>query len=83
MAELLVRAGAQDAALVDRTLAGPEPRPNRIVVDAHVAATTPSIAKAHSARRPWSPGPPDTNAASDGANAAIFLQRWSGGAAPG
>lgn len=44
MAELLVRAGAQDAALVQAVLGGPpQHRPHRVVVDAHVAKAAPSI----------------------------------------
>jgi hypothetical protein len=48
MAELLVRAGVPDAALMGRILAAPPIRPDRVVVDAHVAATTSKIA--HAAR---------------------------------
>lgn len=45
MAELLIRAGAQDAVLVQKMLsAGPRQfRPDRLVVDAHVACAEPSI----------------------------------------
>lgn len=45
MAELLVRFGANDALLADNVLAGPRHRrPSRVVVDAHVAASKPTIA---------------------------------------
>ena len=49
MAELLIRAGSRDAALLDRVLdgsAGPLARwtPQRIVIDAHVATTAPQFA---------------------------------------
>lgn len=44
MAELLVRAGAQDAALMHRVLtAMPQFRPHRVIVDAHVAGAAPDI----------------------------------------
>lgn len=44
MAELLIRAGGQDAALVAAVLGGPQQhRPHRVVVDAHVASAAPSI----------------------------------------
>ncbi|MEX2291796.1 MAG: hypothetical protein WD794_15905 [Mycobacteriales bacterium] len=44
MAELLIRAGARDAALVQAVLGGPpHHRPHRVVVDAHVASAAPSI----------------------------------------
>jgi hypothetical protein len=44
MAELLIRAGAQDAALVQTVLGGPSHhRPHRVIVDAHVASAAPSI----------------------------------------
>jgi hypothetical protein len=44
MAELLIRAGSQDAALVASVLGGPrQHRPHRVVVDAHVASAAPSI----------------------------------------
>lgn len=47
MADLLIRAGASDASLIERVLGGsPGLRPGRIVVDAHVAASTPRIAQA-------------------------------------
>lgn len=47
MAELLIRAGAPDVALIQRVLAGPlGQRPSRIVVDAHVATSAPAIAVA-------------------------------------
>ena len=47
MAELLVRVGTQDAALVERVLAGrADRRPSRIVVDAHVASASPRIGAA-------------------------------------
>lgn len=47
MAELLVRFGANDAVLADSVLTGPEHRrPGRVVVDAHVAASRPTIAAA-------------------------------------
>lgn len=47
MAELLLRAAAQDAALMERVMAGPcERRPSRVVVDAHVAAASPRLAAA-------------------------------------
>lgn len=45
MAELLVRFGSVDAALAVNVLTGPRSRrPSRVVVDAHVAAATPTIA---------------------------------------
>lgn len=44
MAELLIRVGAQDTALIRAVLAGPSRyRPHRVVVDAHVASAAPSI----------------------------------------
>lgn len=47
MAELLVRFGYNDAVLADGVLAGPQHRrPSRVVVDAHVAASQPTIAAA-------------------------------------
>lgn len=47
MAELLIRAGAQDTALMERVLTGPsDNRPSRLVVDAHVAAASPRVAAA-------------------------------------
>ena len=47
MAELLIRAGAKDAALVREILQGdPAHRPHRLVVDAHVAAAEPSMSAA-------------------------------------
>jgi len=47
MAELLIRAGAKDTALVERVLQGPtRGRPSRVVVDAHVAVGSPRIAAA-------------------------------------
>lgn len=47
MAELLIRAGAQDVALMQRVLAGPlGQRPSRVVIDAHVALSAPAIAVA-------------------------------------
>ncbi len=47
MTELLVRCGYNDAVLADGVLAGPQHRrPSRVVVDAHVAASQPTIAAA-------------------------------------
>lgn len=43
MAELLIRVGAQDVALIERVLRGDDGRPNRVVVDAHVARAQPRI----------------------------------------
>lgn len=47
MVELLVRAGVQDTALMERVLAGHrERRPSRVVVDAHAAAASPRLTAA-------------------------------------
>ncbi|HET7398124.1 MAG TPA: hypothetical protein VFJ94_06350 [Intrasporangium sp.] len=43
MAELLIRVGTQDAALIERVLQDNEARPDRVVVDAHVAKAQPRI----------------------------------------
>lgn len=43
MAELLIRVGAQDVALIERVLRGDGGRPDRVVVDAHVAQAEPRI----------------------------------------
>jgi len=43
MAELLIRVGAQDVALIERVLRGDDGRPDRVVVDAHVARAQPRI----------------------------------------
>lgn len=43
MAELLIRVGAQDAALIERALQDNDGRPDRVVVDAHVADTEPRV----------------------------------------
>jgi hypothetical protein len=47
MAELLIRAGAADAALIERVLSGAaEGRPHRLVVDAHVSLREPRLSQA-------------------------------------
>jgi len=47
VADLIIRAGNSDAALIERVLGGRlDQRPHRITVDAHVAATTPRISAA-------------------------------------
>ena len=47
MAELLIRAGTQDAALITRVLIGPPVlRPNRVVVDAHTPLARPLVVDA-------------------------------------
>ena len=47
MAELLIRVGTQDAALIERVLVGPQRRrPDRLVVDAHVAQRDSRIQRA-------------------------------------
>src|SRR3954463_5507084 len=48
MADLLIRAGARDAAMMTRLLGNPSPeaRPSRVVVDAHVATSTPELSAA-------------------------------------
>ena len=43
MAELLIRVGTQDAALIQRVLQANDGRPDRVVVDAHVAHAEPRI----------------------------------------
>lgn len=54
MADLVVRAGGGDAALLERVLtARTQQRPHRVVVDAHVAVSAPSISAA--ARRAGAP----------------------------
>lgn len=47
MAELLIRAGLQDVAFVERVMSGPrDRRPDRLVVDAHVAVKDSRISEA-------------------------------------